>query len=243
MIYIKKDKARLNGECPIYIKILFNKKTTTISTGKYITEKRWLETNNLRLVLRNKKEKVIKEFLNLYVLKIEKLYNQLEKYGEVIDIKEFKLKLLDKEPDGAKPTILDIIAHHNSHFAKLVSIGERSPASLQKYNRIKELVRLFNIKTYGSEIVLIDDITSAYVYNLESYLKFESEYKGKIGISNNSVVKYFKNLKTICNYAIKIEIIEKNPFNFYTGKIKEVEAVFLTENELNLIENKIFTVV
>ena len=26
MIYIKKDKARLNGDCPIYIKIVLNKK-------------------------------------------------------------------------------------------------------------------------------------------------------------------------------------------------------------------------
>ncbi len=242
MIYIKKDKAKINGECPIYIKILFKKKTTTISTGKYITEERWSETNNLRQVLRNEKEKVIKEYLNLYVLKIEKLYNQLEKYGDDIDIKEFKSILLDKEPTEEKPTILDIISIHNSHFAKLVSIGERSPASLQKYERVKELVRLFNLKTYGSEIVLIDTISSAYVFNLESYMKFESEYKGKIGIKNNSVVKYFKNLKTICNYAIKIELIDKNPFNYFNGKIKVSEAIFLTENELEKIENKVFTV-
>ena len=80
MIYIKKDKAKINGECPIYIKILFKKKTTTISTGKYITEERWSETNNLRQVLRNEKEKVIKEYLNLYVLKIEKLYQTLLDY-------------------------------------------------------------------------------------------------------------------------------------------------------------------
>jgi hypothetical protein len=62
MIYIKKDKVRLNGECPIYIKIVLNKKTTIVSTDKYISKKRWVETNGLRQVLRNEKEKVIKEF-------------------------------------------------------------------------------------------------------------------------------------------------------------------------------------
>ena len=242
MIYIKKDKARLNGECPIYIKIVLNKKSTTISTGKYISEKRWKETNSLRQVLRNEKEKVIKQYLDLYVLKIEKLYNQLERYEEAVNIEEFKLKLLDKDPEESKPSILEIITKHNAHFSKLVTIGERSSASLQKYERVKELVRQFNVKTYGTEIVQMDTINGSYIYNLESYLKFESEYKGKIGIKNNSVVKYFKNLKTICNYAIKLDLIEKNPFNFYSGKIKEVEAIFLTENELEQIENKTFKI-
>jgi site-specific recombinase XerD len=242
MIYIKKDKARLNGECPIYIKIVLNKKTTTVSTGKYLSEKRWIETNGLRLILRSEKEKVIKEYLNLFILKIEKLYNQIEKFGDIVNIEEFKLKILEKDKEETKPSILEIMAKHNLHFSKLVKIGERSSASLQKYERVKELVRLFNLKTYGTEKVQMDAINSAYVYNLESYLKFESEFKGKVGISNNSVVKYFKNLKTICNYAIRMEIIEKNPFNVYTGKIKESEATFLTENELEQIENKTFKI-
>lgn len=241
MIYIKKDKTRLNGECPIYIKILLNKKTTTVSTGKYLSEKRWIETNGLRLALRSQKEKVIKESLNLFILKIEKLYNQIEKFGNTLNIKEFKDKLLDKEPIEVKPNIMEIMTTHNSHFSKLVNIGERSPASFQKYERAKELVRNFNLKTYGTETALIEDINSAYIYNLESFLKFESEFKGVIGIKNNSVVKYMNNLKTMFNYGIKMELIDKNPFNLYSGKIKEIEAVFLTEAELERIENKIFS--
>lgn len=68
MIYIKKDKAKINGECPIYIKILFKKKTTTISTGKYITEERWSETNNLRQVLRNEGSRTIVVFMQILLL-------------------------------------------------------------------------------------------------------------------------------------------------------------------------------
>jgi hypothetical protein len=75
MFYIKKDKAKTNGDCPIYIKVIFNRKSITISTGKYITEQRWTQTDNLRKLLRQDKEKVLKEYLDLYVLKIEKIYN------------------------------------------------------------------------------------------------------------------------------------------------------------------------
>jgi integrase len=242
MIYIKKDKVKSNGSCPIYIKVIFNRKSITISTGKSITEERWKETDNLRRLLRQDKEKVLKEFLDLYILKIEKIHNELERYQKAISIDEFKLKILGKESEDAKPTLVSIIEEHNLHFAKLVAVGERSKASLQKYNRVKDLIQLFNYKKFGSKNIQIEKINSAYIYNLESYLKFESEFKGKLGIKNNSVVKYFKNLKTICNYAIKMELIDKNPFNSYSGKIKEIEATFLTEEELERIENKIFKI-
>jgi integrase len=39
-----------------------------------------------------------------------------------------------------------------------------------------------------------------------------------------------------------MEIIEKNPFNSYSGKIKVTEATFLTQEELERIENKTFSV-
>ncbi len=242
IVYIKKDKAKQNGDCPLYLKVTYNQKSITLATGKYISEERWKQTDNLRRVLRQDKEKVLKEYLDLLELKIEKIANQLERHQEELSIEEFKLKILGKEIEQAKPSILDIIEIHNSHFAKLVAIGERSSASLQKYKRVKELVRLFNLKTFGTENVLLEKINNGYIYNLEAYLKFESEYKGKLGIKNNSLVKYFKNLKTICNHAVKMEIIEKNPFNSYSGRIKVTDATFLTQEELERIEKKTFAV-
>jgi integrase len=242
IVYIKKDKAKQNGDCPLYLKVTYNRKSITLATGKYISQERWKQTDNLRRVLRQDKEKVLKEYLDLMELKIEKLANKIERHQEELSIEEFKLKILGKEIEEAKPSILDIIEIHNAHFTKLVNIGERSSASLQKYKRVKELVRLFNLKTFGTENILLDKINNAYIFNLESYLKFESEYKGKLGIKNNSLVKYFKNLKTICNHAVKMELIQKNPFNSYSGKIKVTEATFLTQEELERIENKTFSV-
>lgn len=180
IVYIKKDKAKQNGDCPLYLKVTYNRKSITLATGKYISEERWKQTDNLRRVLRQDKEKVLKEYLDLMELKIEKIANKIERHEEELSIEEFKLKILGKEIEEAKPNILDIIQIHNAHFTKLVNIGERSSASLQKYKRVKELVRLFNLKTFGTENVLLDKINNAYIFNLESYLKFESEYKGKL---------------------------------------------------------------
>ncbi|MEY2670732.1 MAG: Tyrosine recombinase XerC [Bacteroidota bacterium] len=238
--YIKADKAKATGECPIYSKVTFNNKSTTLSTGRCILPERWKFSDNMRRPVKIQKEKVVQEYLEIFRINIEKIYYDIKKKELDISIEEFKAMILGKSNFNKIPTLIELIEIHNKHFAKLVGIGERSKASLQKYERAKDIVIGYNNKYYKSNDFIVSKINGAYIYNLEAFMKFESCHNGKIGIKNNSVVKYFKNLKTIFNYGIKMDLIDKNPFNKYDGKIKTTEAVFLTNEELIRIESKVF---
>jgi site-specific recombinase XerD len=121
-----------------------------------------------------------------------------------------------------------------------VDAGERASASLQKYKRSTELISNFMVKQYGIEDIPADEISSSFIYNLEEFLKYESSFKGHVGIKNNSVVKYIKMYKTAFNYAIRMDLIQKNPFNVYDGKLSVKDAVFLTQCELDALEKKVF---
>jgi len=158
----------------------------------------------------------------------------------------FDLSLLKEEVSGKIKTrksiqILDIFEKYNIDFARKLNNGERAAASLQKYKRSADLMSNFIKKTYGKENFDFDEINGAFIHNLESFLKYESEFKGVVGIKNNSVVKYFTNFKTMCNFAIKINLIDKNPFIKYYGKIKVRDTTFLTTEELYIIESKTFS--
>ncbi|WP_353085083.1 site-specific integrase [Flavobacterium sp.] len=240
--YIKADKAKLNGECPIYAKVNYNRKTITLSTGRYINPDRWKFTDNLRKPVKIQNEKVIKEYLEIFRIKIEKIYYDIQKKELDLTIEEFKAIILGKSPVNKIPHIVELIDIHNEHFSKLVAINERSKASLQKYERIKELIIQFNKKYYNCTDLPISKINGSYVFNFENFLKFESNHNGVIGIKNNTIVKYFNNLKTILNYGIKMDIVDKNPFNKYDGKISVSDATFLTVEELQRIEQKTFTI-
>ena len=240
--YIKADKAKLNGECPIYAKVNYNRKTITLSTGRYINPDRWKFTDNLRKPVKIQNEKVIKEYLEIFRIKIEKIYYDIQKKELDLTIEEFKAIILGKSPVNKIPHIVELIDIHNEHFSKLVAINERSKASLQKYERIKELIIQFNKKYYNCTDLPISKINGSYVFNFENFLKFESNHNGVIGIKNNTIVKYFNNLKTILNYGIKMDIVDKNPFNKYDGKISVSDATFLTVEELQRIEQKNFTI-
>ncbi len=44
--------------------------------------------------------------------------------------------------------------------------------------------------------------------------------------------------KTACNYCKRVDLIIKNPFDAYDGKISIKDAIFLTQQELNRIQEK-----
>ncbi|RUT68530.1 site-specific integrase [Flavobacterium cupreum] len=244
IFYLKAGKFNKSGESPIYARISFKKQSITMAAGKSILKERWQFTDNLRSVLKLEKEKVIKSALDLFLLGMEKKFNELYKIDQ-----DFSLQLLKDEFKGETTvvkedcvSIIEIMNRHNDFFKKKVDAAERSKASYQKYERAKDLLIIFMEKRYGIQDISLQEVNSAYVYNLESFLKYDSRFKGKTGIKNNSVVKYMRMYKTACKYSIRMGIIDKDPFNLYDGKLHVTDALFLTQEELNLIENKKFSI-
>lgn len=241
--FIKKEKANKSGLCPIYAKIKYQSQSVTMSTKQSISEERWGFTNNLRNPLKLEKEKTIKNTLDTLTIKFERKVNEKVRDNTKIDLQEIKIEIIGKPKMKTKEIgLIDLFIIHNNTFEKKVKAGERSPASLQKYNRAKNLIQLFLKKKFQKDNISINAVNGSFIHNLESYLKYDSVYKDKVGIKTNSVVKYFKTFKTVCNFAIKLELISKNPFSKYDGKLKVKEAVYLTQFELNKIEDKSFNI-
>lgn len=239
IFYLKSEKADKNGECSIFARITYKTNRVSLSTGKTISKERWIYTNNLRNLLRLEKEKILKNYLELYRLNVEKKFNHLFNIDPEVSLEMLKAELTGKSKIlTSKTTINEAMQRHNKFFKRKVDAGERSAASLQKYKRIGELLTAFMKKHYTVEDMPVSEISNSFVYNLEEYLKYESSFKGQVGIKNNSVVKYMKMYKTACNYCIRMDLFVRNPFDAYDGKLSVKDAVFLTQHELKLIEEK-----
>lgn len=239
IFYLKSEKADKNGECSIFARITYKTNRISLSTGKTISKERWVYTNNLRNLLRLEKEKVLKNYLELYRLNVEKKFNHLFNIDPEVSLEMLKAELTGKSKiQTSKTTVNEVMNRHNKFFKKKVDAGERSAASLQKYKRSSELLTAFMKKHYNVDDIPVSEISNSFVYNLEEYLKYESSFKGQVGIKNNSVVKYMKMYKTACNYCIRMDLFVRNPFDAYDGKLSVKDAVFLTQQELKLIEEK-----
>lgn len=241
IFYLKTDKQNIDGELPIYCKIRYKNTATTMSSGKWITKKRWIATNHLRNPLKVKSERALKSGLDRIKKDVDSIYLQLCNSLEFITALDIKNNLMGKVKDINEVLCIEVIDLHNSDFEKKVQRGERTEASLQKYNRVKTLFKNYLNKRFNKKEYYVKKIDNQLLYDFDSFLRYESGFKGKIGISNNAVVKYFQNLNTIFNYAQKRGFVEENPFRHYEGKIVVKDAEFLTSDELQAIENKNFS--
>ncbi|AZQ44853.1 site-specific integrase [Nonlabens ponticola] len=239
--YLKADKQNSKGESAIYAKMKLRKKTSTLSTGKYIDKARWEATNKLKNTLRVTREKNCQTTLKLLESKIESIYLELVKVDADVTLTDIKNQLKGKQSKTYDLDVLELFQKHNDYFKRKYEAGERTKASLQKYNRAKDLISNFIYEKYRKKRYNVTDIDSAFIYELDDFLRHESVFQSVTGISHNSVVKYFQCFKTMCKYGIKRNIIDRNPFIVYDEKLIIRDAVFLTQDELKRIEDKTFS--
>jgi hypothetical protein len=195
IFYLKAGKANKKGESPIFARISYNQQALTMSIGKSISKERWQFTKNLRNVLKLEREKVLKNSLDLFQLNFKNKFNEMAKVSPDISLLLLKNEFNGKSKIQTKAvSIIEILEKHNTYFERKVNAEERSKASFQKYERSKELLVNFMKQHYHIEDLPSNEISSAFIYNLESFLKYESDFKGKVGIKNNSMVKDHENV-------------------------------------------------
>ena len=152
IFYIKTEKANANGLSPIFAKISFQQKSITMSTGKLISKERWLFTKNLRSVLKMEKEKVIKQALDIFQMNLEKKFNELVKIDPEVSLSLLKDEFQGKVNLRSKSiSIIEVMQKHNNYFKRKVVAGERAAASLQKYERAKDLLAAFIYRQYSGK--------------------------------------------------------------------------------------------
>jgi len=242
--YIKGDKENRNGEVAIYGKILIGRQMSTFSTAKYISRERWEKTRQLRNILRVKSEASLKEYLDSLKLSIEESYLKLIKSSELgreqLTAKYLKEYHFGEDKKGSGMTLMKVVEYHNSYFKNQVKKGDRAKGSLEKYKRMGTVLLEFLEKKYRMDDMPFEGVDRKFVYGLDEYLRFERYHNGKKGVSNNTTVKYLRNISSMINYAISRGLIKDNPFDFYDKSLDEVDTTFLNSNELSRIENKNF---
>lgn len=180
--YLKTDKQNSEGESPIYAKITLQGKSTTLCTGKFISKERWEFTNKLRNKLRLNSEVNCKIAIDLLETKIESIYFELVRHNPNTTLSHVKETLSGKSTHTGEYDVLKLFKIHNDYFKKKSEVGERSKASLQKYNRAKDLLFNFIKVKYGKTSYNINDIDNEFIYNLEYFLKYDSSFNSKLGM-------------------------------------------------------------
>ena len=205
----------------IYLRITVNRKKAEISIKRVINPKKWDS--------KSQKAKGDPE-LNSYLLYIEnevtRIHSKLINDGKEVTAKIVKDIFLGKDEKS-----ISLINYLNDHIREIAQLSSQyKPTTIKRYETIQRHLEEF-LATINNENVKLNNV------DLKLISQFDHFLKTKKNISTNTSAKYLTLLKSVFLKALRQETIDRNPFANFVFKTTEVIKEFLTQEELDKLEN------
>ncbi|WP_218024239.1 site-specific integrase, partial [Flavobacterium aquatile] len=223
----KRSKANNEGICPIYARVTIQSKRFEFSANKYVNPERWLGEGS-KVKGTNEEARTINSHLDY--LKNQVLEAEKRLFKKDIKVTSENLKNELFRATETKRMLIPIFQDHNNKIKELVG-KEYAPGTLERYKTSLSHTKEFLLWKYKVSDIEINKIDHAFVTDYEFWLRSVRN------CSNNTAVKYIKNFNKIIKLCLANDWLDKNPFANYKSKVKEVERVYLSEEEIqNIIE-------
>ena len=230
LFYLKRAKANAQGLAPIFQRITINGKRLDNSTGKYVDPSKW-SADMSKMKGNSEEARLINAHLENLKTKI--LIAEKDLYKKDIPVNLESLKNILNGTHERQRFLIPIFQEHNIKIKELLGI-EYAPGTLERYETSLKHTINFLIWKYNISDIDISKIDHAFITDYEFYLRSVRK------CNNNTAVKYIKNFNKIIKLCLANDWLDKNPFANYKSKVKEVERVYLSEDEIQNIINKDF---
>lgn len=218
-VVLYKYRSNKNGEFPLYLRIIKDRKPKYITLGIDLDPKHWDEDKS-RVKKSYPNSQRVNNFIAQKVAETEAVALEMEADNKYTSPKKIKEAVMGKSSES-------FLKYFEAHVAEL----EKS-AKMGSHD--KALAVLYKLRTFlKKKDLLFDEITVQFLKTYEKYLKND------LGNSVNTIYSNLKIFRKLINDAINEDIIpyEKNPFHKFKLKTEKTEKVFLTEDELTAIED------
>ncbi|MFC4740467.1 site-specific integrase [Flavobacterium ponti] len=230
LFYIKRAKVNNLGVCPIYARVTINAKRFEFSTNKYINPEKWT-SEGTKVKGTSEEARTINSHLDYLKNQVLEAEKRLFKKDIPVSTENLKNELFGLAE--TKRMLVPIFQDHNNKIKELVG-KEYAPGTLERYTTsLKHTIEFMQWK-YNISDIDITKIDHAFITDYEFWLRSVRN------CANNTAVKYIKNFNKIIKICLANDWIDKNPFANYKSKVKEVERVYLTEDEVQAILEKEF---
>ncbi len=230
---IRKNKM-VDGKAPIYASVTINGKRVEISMKHYIALEDW---NSQKGQGRGMSSEVIQ--LNQYLLQVKsrlvEYYRQIQLQDQVPTAELLKNKFLGVTKE--RPTLLKLIEYHNKSMQGVLATG-----TLKHYSTTERYLKLYLKKKYKVQDYALADLSYEFITNFEYFLRTYKPVDHHKPIGNNTVMKHIERLRKMVTMGARMEWIEKDPFIHYKLKYHKTTREFLTAEELESIEEKVFSI-
>lgn len=232
-IYARAAKANAAGLHPLYVRITVEGQRTEFSTKKFINPKQW-DPKMMKMKGTTEEARTINSHLENIKSKVNQTQIILEYQEEPVTLEKFMNAYLGKKPEKQR-TLIPIFQDHNKRLKSLIGV-EYSAGTYERYQVSLKHTQDFIQHQYSVQDIALHKINHTFIADYDFYLRTERN------CSNNTTVKYIKNFKKIIRICIANGWIIQDPFLHYKIKLQEVEREVLTQEELQKLIDKTFSI-
>jgi Site-specific recombinase XerD len=227
------DKAKTNtkGLAPLRCRITYLGERKPFATGLFINPKYW-DSKQQKTKPPNEEHNYINNQLSLIKNKINQAFLLLQLQDENFNVddiyRQYRGETLVKDY-----SLLEYYKLYLERLKKLIGIDIKQP-TYNKFEYIKDDLEEFIRFKFKKSDIKLKDLDFDFISEFEYYSKTELKH------SQITINKAIQRIKKVVKKAVSQKHIESNPFEEHTPKKVHPKIIFLTQKELNQLENHIF---
>ncbi len=226
-------KSRSNAQkLSIYARITVDGKRSEISLKRSVSVYNW-DSSKGRARGATQNIRILNAYLDLVYGQLLDCHKQLLEEFKVISPNAIKARYLGK--DDQRKTLLELIGYHNTNMTSVLKAG-----TLKNYYTTERYLNKFLVQKLKVKDIFLKQLNYRFIIDFEQFLRNIKDSKKQLMMSNNGVMKHLERFKKMINLAIKLEWLVKNPFGQFQLKFDKYDRQYLSERELELIENTYF---
>ncbi|WP_350290912.1 site-specific integrase [uncultured Croceitalea sp.] len=229
VIFFTRKKRSNPEKLDIYVRITVNKERAEFSIKRDIAVCNWdifrcraKETNENMILFNSYLDDVYAEVLNAH--------KQLHSERKLITAKGIKLRYFGE--DEERMGLMEAVAYHNKNIN-----NELKPGTLKNYFSTEKYLKEFLQEKLKTNDIYLIQLNYKFIVNFENYIRTYKPKTTRKICTNNGVMKHMERLRKIINLSLRMEWLEKDPFRNYKLRFIKNERDYLTERELQLLED------
>jgi len=231
LFVIALNRIKKNNQAPIYCRITYNKKRKEFSTGVFINPEDW--NNTQQIAKPPNKYKNLNTQLSLISQKINEAFLMLQILPNAFDVDDIYRKFKG-EDSKEEITLLGAYDLHNEKTKKLIGV-DFNELSWSRYVESRRKLAEFIKYNYNRSDIKLKQLDLKFIKDLEYYWKTEKKLK------QATIYRSMQRLKKIIQFSIAENYLQRDPFNLYKNKKHKTKIVYLSSQELKLLENHNFS--
>jgi site-specific recombinase XerD len=212
-----------NGKAPLSIRITVNGERAEILANREITFSLW-DSKAQRVKGTTEEARSINAHLETIKGSLRMHESRLIALGKTVTAELLKNEYLGLRPD--RHSLCTAFEIHIKRMTEKVKVGNKAPATLDKYGYTFGKVKAFLNHHYKVSDIYLEDIKRSFIHDFEHYM-FTVEH-----LQNNTVMKYLRQTKTVLKMAVEMGWLPTDPTSHFRLSFEDKAPIRLEMDEL-----------